>query len=228
MSISASCRAFLIIVIGLFLGLAAPSQAATDGDTDTTSPAADAAPGAPVKLSDYIKRSSHHAKKHAQPTASRKSPPDKKGVETASGDADHAPVRPAAIPASIANANAQIAAPDTLADPDTPAGKDARAMTRRAATMIQSVQDAPGQLQPATDAEVVDPEQLNDVDRALHDGAPPTAMLAMASAEPPAPAFAAAPRTQPSAWDQTSLVGKIFIGFGALLTLASAARMFMA
>jgi hypothetical protein len=31
-----------------------------------------------------------------------------------------------------------------------------------------------------------------------------------------------------SAWDQTSLIGKIFIGFGALLTMASAARMFMA
>ena len=31
-----------------------------------------------------------------------------------------------------------------------------------------------------------------------------------------------------STWDQTSLIGKIFIAFGALLTLASAARMFMA
>jgi hypothetical protein len=31
-----------------------------------------------------------------------------------------------------------------------------------------------------------------------------------------------------STWDQASLIGKIFIGFGALLTMASAARMFMA
>ena len=31
-----------------------------------------------------------------------------------------------------------------------------------------------------------------------------------------------------SIWDETSLIGKIFIGFGALLTIASAARMFMA
>ena len=42
----------------------------------------------------------------------------------------------------------------------------------------------------------------------------------------------AAPRrpaaTESSTWDQTSLIGKIFIGFGALLTMASAARMFMA
>jgi hypothetical protein len=31
-----------------------------------------------------------------------------------------------------------------------------------------------------------------------------------------------------STLDKTSLIGKVFIAFGALLTLASAARMFMA
>ena len=31
-----------------------------------------------------------------------------------------------------------------------------------------------------------------------------------------------------TALDKTSLIGKIFIGFGALLTMASAARMFIA
>ena len=51
----------------------------------------------------------------------------------------------------------------------------------------------------------------------------------MASAEPrTAPAAAAASSKEDSAWDQTSLIGKIFIAFGALLTMASAARMFMA
>ena len=34
--------------------------------------------------------------------------------------------------------------------------------------------------------------------------------------------------SQNATWDETSLIGKIFIGFGALLTVASAARMFMA
>ncbi len=29
-------------------------------------------------------------------------------------------------------------------------------------------------------------------------------------------------------WDRTSLIGKIFIGFGVLLTMASAVRMFIA
>ena len=51
----------------------------------------------------------------------------------------------------------------------------------------------------------------------------------MASAEAPAalrPSLASSDES--STWDQTSLIGKIFIGFGALLTMASAARMFMA
>ena len=49
----------------------------------------------------------------------------------------------------------------------------------------------------------------------------------MAPAAPPvAPVTAGI--NQSTTWDQTSLIGKIFIAFGALLTMASAARMFMA
>lgn len=50
-------------------------------------------------------------------------------------------------------------------------------------------------------------------------------------AEQPAPAPRASPvvaGSQNATWDETSLIGKLFIGFGALLTIASAARMFMA
>ena len=43
---------------------------------------------------------------------------------------------------------------------------------------------------------------------------------------PPAMPVVAGSRS--GTWDETSLIGKIFIGFGALLTIASAARMFMA
>ena len=53
---------------------------------------------------------------------------------------------------------------------------------------------------------------------------------------PAVPAEAPATRSAPvmaasgehTVWDETSLIGKIFIGFGALLTIASAARMFIA
>ena len=66
-------------------------------------------------------------------------------------------------------------------------------------------------------------DQLNDVDRSLREVSPAPAV----SANPPA-APVAAVSGEGSAWDKTSLIGKIFIGFGALLTMASAARMFMA
>ena len=126
------------------------------------------------------------------------------------------------MPASIANANAQ------LVSPDTPAGS-ARAMTDRANNIFQAT---PDDAQAAVGTPVVAADQLNDVDRALHEGAPATAPVTLASAEPPdvvaSPAAAVSPGSESSIWDQTSLIGKIFIGFGALLTVASAARMFMA
>jgi hypothetical protein len=223
MNINASGRAALIIATGLFVGLAGPSQAATDGDADAATSAAEAPAGAPVRLSDYTKHVSHHWKKHTHHKAARKSPSDKKNADTADGDADNsAKIQPAAIPASVANANAQIATPDT------PAENDANAMTARANTIVQNTPDAPADAPPAADAQVVAPDQLNEVDRSLRDSAPPTATLAVASAEPPVPAVAAAANPEPSPWDKTSLIGKIFIGFGALLTMASAARMFMA
>jgi len=84
--------------------------------------------------------------------------------------------------------------------------------------------------QPATDDQAATPDQLSDTDRALRDNAAAQASQPAASSE--APATRAAPvmaaSGEHSVWDETSLIGKIFIGFGALLTIASAARMFMA
>jgi len=115
----------------------------------------------------------------------------------------------------VANANAQ------LTSADTPAG-NARAMSARANDILQTAE-----AQPAAGSQVVAADQLNAVDRALHEGQPPAAKMALASAEAPA-ALVMASSQESSTWDQTSLVGKIFIAFGALLTMASAARMFMA
>jgi hypothetical protein len=74
---------------------------------------------------------------------------------------------------------------------------------------------------------IVSADQLNDVDRALHEGNPPASTSVMASANPPAAPVMAGSQ-ESSTWDRTSLIGKIFIGFGALLTMASAARLLMA
>jgi hypothetical protein len=77
-------------------------------------------------------------------------------------------------------------------------------------------------------AQMVTSDQLSDVDRALA-GSAARATVGVASATRPivrvAPIIVASPS---DAWDQTSLIGKIFVGIGACLTLASALRMFVA
>jgi hypothetical protein len=106
-------------------------------------------------------------------------------------------------------------------------------MAARANEILQDAPDKAAGAQPAAESEVLSADQLNDVDRALHEATPPAPVLLMAAAEAPAtPAAPAGPVTaassnESSAWDQTSPIGKIFIGFGALLTMASAARMFI-
>ena len=73
-------------------------------------------------------------------------------------------------------------------------------------------------------------DQLNDVDRALQRAQAGRAdrwrWRRGQDRAAGAPVLAAS--NDSSTWDQTSLIGKIFIAFGALLTMASAARMFMA
>jgi hypothetical protein len=132
------------------------------------------------------------------------------------------------MPPAVANANAQVADATTpTAAATTPTAAAASAMTDRA---NDNVQAASNDTAAAGDDHVVASDQLNDVDRALQQDDPPAQKPAesAADAQPrPAPVMASS-HGESSAWDQSSLIGKIFIGFGALLTLASAARMFMA
>jgi hypothetical protein len=76
--------------------------------------------------------------------------------------------------------------------------------------------------------QIVTPDQLSDVDRALA-GSAARATVGVAPTSRRivrvAPIIVASPS---DAWDQTSLIGKIFVGIGACLTLASAARMLIA
>lgn len=214
MTIKATGRAALILTTGIWICLGAPSQTAAATDSPTAPAAA----------------KHHHLKKYAHHRSGKvedKSPADKKTTDAATENSDHsAAIQPSQMPASVANANAQ------LVSTDTPAGS-AQAMTDRANNIVQSAPGNPADAQAAAVAPVVAPDQLNDVDRALQAATPAAAPVALASAEQPAaaappPAAAASASNENSTWDQTSLIGKIFIGFGALLTMASAARMFMA
>jgi hypothetical protein len=227
MQIKGNRRVALILAAGLWVCFAGPSQAAAGTDA--------AAAGAPMALDKYTKQSSHHWRKYAHHKSSKvalKSTDDKKAdtadVAADNGDKSSMPPSSSEIPPSVANANAQ------LATSDAPTGEAAQARSVQAGNILQNAQDNPVDAKPVAETQVVAADQLNDVDRALHETNPPAVPLAVASAEPPAvsattPVMAgSAASSSDSTWDRTSLIGKIFIGFGALLTMASAARMFMA
>ncbi|TPQ40751.1 hypothetical protein C2U70_04455 [Bradyrhizobium guangdongense] len=212
----ASGRMALILVTGLFVALggalqateAAPASAKQDGASKST----DA-----VRTTKHRR---HYARTRTNKTA-QKSADDKaaKGdiksdIKTDNKDMAVSEATPAssAMPASVANANAQLAAADT------PLAAAATAMTAQANENVQA----------ATAGQPAASDQLSEADRALPPDNQQKTVVAAVDAQPrPAPVMASA-TSDSSTWDQTSLIGKIFIGFGALLTLASAARMFMA
>jgi hypothetical protein len=212
MTIKASGRAAFVFAAGLWICAAGPSQAADDNDSATT---------AVVKQSSHLKTDAHRKSSLQAEKSSR----GRKTAAAADSD-DSSSFQSSQLPPSVANANAQLIS-------DTAASKDARAMTARANNIVQTAADTTSAPQPASAPPVVASDQLNDVDRAL---APPVVQQADATAAPvdapqapPAkPPVVVAASAGNSTWDQTSLIGKIFIGFGTLLTLASAARMFIA
>lgn len=216
----ASGRAALIVLTGLLLLFGASVQAAPS--SASTKPDGASQQAEAVKPG---KQRHHSSRRHTDSKAAQKSN-DKSDKTDATPQADEAKAStgvPASsqMPPEVANANAQVAAADT------PPAAAASAMTGRANDNVQAAAD--NSAPPGAENQVVPPDQLNDLDRALQQDNPPAqkAVVAATDAQPrPAPVMAS---SQPSsAWDQSSLIGKIFIGVGTLLTLASAARMFMA
>ena len=226
MIIKASAGSALILAAGLLIGFAGPSPAMAAGeDSAAVSKSESATSGKSVRHgSRYLKKHYAHDKSTHAASKSDESKKEEKQVADAGGT-------PPAMPAWLANANAQMTAAD--APPDSAKGMSA-AMSEKANTVLQATADKPADAaveKPAdaaeapADAAVVAPDQLNDGDRALH---PSSQTVAMASAKPAADGTAQAANNDSSTLDKTSLIGKIFIAFGALLTMASAARMFMA
>lgn len=210
MTIRAGGRVALIAATGLLVCLAgvswtvaASSAAETKSENVSTTKK--------VKQVRYYKRSAH--RKHTR--TAQKSSAEKKPAETTQvAEAG----LPGEIPAVVADANARMGG--EIAD-DT-----ARSMAARANALLASDQPAEGQ--GAVTMQMVQADQLNEVDKGLQEQTPPSqTTVAVAPAKPAVQARPAVVE-ETSTWDQTSLIGKIFIAFGALLTIASAARMFMA
>jgi hypothetical protein len=248
MNIKASGRSALIIAAGFWLCVSGPLQAAEDADGGVTASRTETAAGAPVALNKFTKKfrkhvsSRHKSVKVASKASARNAKtsenntPENKTSENRASDKNKAMAADAvfrdddslsALPPSVANANAQLAAADVPADDPTSVSTKASNMLRTMAAK-QGDSAEPPVPAPAATTELVAADQLNDVDRALsennsEDRPAATPTMAMAMAQAPA-----AVSNDDSAWGQTSLIGKIFIAFGGLLTLASAARMFMA
>jgi hypothetical protein len=212
MMIKASGRSALILAAGLWVCLAGPSQAAVTA-TGTVATAA-----APLALNKNAKQGLRPWKKVARRKSGRlalKPVPVPAGKDADVADDNN--VSSSALPPWVANANAQLATAEVPAS-------NVQAMTVRANNMLQAAPDSAAVAQPGT--QVVSADQLNDVDRALRTSDSPAPTVVASADVPAAPVVARS--NENSTWDQTSLIGKIFIGFGALLTMASAARMFMA
>jgi hypothetical protein len=225
MTIKASAGSALILAAGLLVGFAGtlPAIAAgAEADSAAVSKSESATSGKSAKHSSrYLKkRSAHRKDTHAASKSADSNKPDEKQVADASGGT------PPAMPEWLANANAQMTAAD--AAPDSAKGMSA-AMSEKANTVLQAAVDKPADAEAPADTAAAAPDQLNETDRALHlQEAPSTQTVAMASAKPVAESPGQAATDDSSTLDKTSLIGKIFIAFGALLTMASAARMFMA
>lgn len=220
----ASGHAALILLAGLFLLFGGAVQAAPNSASKSDSAGNQADTVKPGKQRRHASRH-RDSSKDTDKTAQKSN--DKADNKDAAPQADDAKLdvkaendAPASsqMPPTVANANAQLAVAPTAAA--------ASAMTGRANDNVQAAAD--NTAAPNAETQVVEPDQLNDIDRTLQQDTPPAqkAVIAATDAQPrPAPVMAS---SQSSAWDQSSLIGKIFIGVGTLLTLASAARMFMA
>ncbi|MCB1391859.1 MAG: hypothetical protein K5821_01160 [Nitrobacter sp.] len=238
MSTGTSGRSALIIAAGLLLGFAGPMRPTGSAAEPAAVAAHTGKAGAPIKLNRSPKHRSHKRQAtRTQKSARPESRTDAKAEETmASAIQDsnkHIP-----LPPTITNANASVQMPPGAEDwsKEESSKTEAGALANSASEMLATNQGdtASSDNTPATPAAavaIVSPDELNEIDRALaHQQDAPSLALASIDLAPPSDS---AETGQPmasggSAWNQTSLIGKIFIAFGGLLTIGSAARMFMA
>ena len=235
MKIKASGRSALMVAAGIWLCFSGPLHATGDADREARSASSSAdsvkSAGTPISLKRYSKHQSHRWKKQAslrphriQASALR---PATKMSRTKIADADTLSNNGGmltSIPASVANAKAQASDTDTASVTLTTISAQASSVLKTISGQQTTAVETQSQ-EPASNTQMVSADELNDLDRTLSEDKPaaaPRPALVMASAQTSSMAG-----IDESTWSQTSLIGKIFIAFGGLLTLASAARMFI-
>lgn len=201
----------------------APDQPAAVG---TATGVVAAEPGQPTRL--HPKKSASKSRKAVRHAKAKKPAKEETAKEEAAKQEakadDLKPTQDDSMTPAVANANAQWA---NDAKPT-----DTYNMSAKAGNVLSQM-DAQPEPHATADAEnhapaadVVASDQINDLDRAAEDKPPLT--LAKATIDTPSAPAPTATVENSKPWEQTSLIGKVFIAMGGLLTLASAARMFMA
>jgi hypothetical protein len=234
MKVKASAAGALMLAAGLFVSIAGPSPATAAGSESAAASNSESAPAEKSSKSSSrdLKNKRHAYRKHSRTAA--KSAETGKAAEKADADAGARP----ALSESVANANAQMNSADaTRGNIGDSAKAMSQAMAAKANTILLAAADnqADGQA-PAEGAAVAAPDQLNDVDKALQESESSQTAASQTNASQTVAMGQAKPAQQDNpaqvsgsdSLDKTSLIGKIFIAFGTLLTMASAARMFMA
>jgi hypothetical protein len=181
----------------------------------------------PIVLAKFSKRRAQAAKKSRSARYARKT----STKVTVKKSEDTKPSKDAAItskpelPSAVANAHAEAPKSRALE------ADEARNIAALDSTDISSIDGV----------QIAASDELNDVDRALtEETAPAPASTVAAQATPEPSPTSKVIKAMPTAerqivkandsdpWSKSSLIGKVFIAFGSLLTLASAARMLIA
>lgn len=223
-------RSLLVAAATLMPCFAGVSQAAP---ATQTASAAQASSARPLKLTHATKRKAHRARKSSRyrhterrarattraakveetqkrEVAKQEAPPEPSTLEPSRRVSST--LESSTLESSVANAHAEL----TPGDPQSPTPPS---------VPMQLDKTVSGD---ATAGNIQIADQLNQIDRDANAAtATPSPSVSMASYSE-SPAIFAQTATNDDAWDQASLIGKIFIAFGTLLTLASAARLMMA
>jgi hypothetical protein len=223
MTIKASAGSVLILAAGLWASLAGPLPAIAAGaDADSAAVAkpegAESGKSAGQDARPQKKRHAHRKSTHTASKANENKKADEKQVADASGASP-------ALPDRVANANAQMPAAD--AAPDSAKGMSA-AMSEKASSVLQAAADKPAEAEAPAEPGAVTSDQTTTFDRSLTPPEQPTAATTTQGVVLASTSRPSSDVNDSSTLDKTSLIGKVFIAFGALLTVASAARMFMA
>lgn len=214
--------AVAVASFGLWMCLSASVQAEPGGTT------AKKHTEAPIVLSKFNKQKTHASTKEKSQSAHAKHGAKLADAATRgkSAKSDEALKNLAALP-SVANARAEL----TSGNPQSRFDDEARNL---AATDDNEIVTMNG-------VQIASADQLNDIDRAMADDrtevkADDVAIAPPALASSSSRIIKAVPSgerqvftsDQSDPWSKTSLIGKIFVAFGSLLTLVSAARLMIA